>query len=203
MRPRADLFSIARRMRPYMLVALALFAAGAAAGGLFGLELRGWLLPMEHNLKQEALMLQRDTRAAMAFELFVNNLKVSLMMMFGGFFFAFIPVMGAIANGALVGFVVAHLAARTHANVLLLILAGILPHGLFEIPAYLLASGCGIRFGWYVLRSLAGRRHPGAWQAAWRDLAPTLLWIMGLLVAAALVETNVTPLLVRAVAGHS
>lgn len=199
MHARTGLFAIAARLRPFLLVALALFVGGALAGGLLGPELRGWLLPMEHGLKQEALRLSHTTRMEMVFALFVNNLKVSLMMLFGGFVFAFIPAAGAIANGALVGFVVEQLAAVTRANLFLLVVAGILPHGLFEIPAYLLASSSGIRFGWLTLGSLSGVRRPKAWRAAWQDLAPTLLWLTGLLFAAALIETNVTPLLLHAV----
>jgi stage II sporulation protein M len=199
---RVDLFSIAVRMRPYLLAALSLFAGGALAGGLLGPELRGWLLPMERGLRQEAFQLSRDTRLEMAFALFVNNLKVSLLMLFGGFVLAFIPAMGAVTNGALVGFVVEQLATVTHANLLLLIFAGILPHGLFEIPAYLLASGSGIRFGWLALRSLAGEGRQQEWRTAWQDLAPTILWMIGLLFAAALIETNVTPLLLRAAVGY-
>ena len=201
MRMRASLFAIVGRVRPFYAAALLLFLAGAALGWLFADRLGAVLDPLVRSLRVEALALRHDTVWGLMFELFYNNLRVSLLMLFGGIAFGLLPAAGALANGALVGYVLALAAARAGVNPLLMLAAGVLPHGIFEIPAYLLASAFGLKLGWLAARSLAGQEVREAWKSTGRELAPAILWVMGLLAVAAAVESTVTPVLLRAAAG--
>lgn len=199
---RVQLRSIVGRLRPYIWIALGLFLVGMIIGGWDGRMLAGWLGPMENSLRSKAILMHRDSRPVMVFALFVNNLEVSLTMLAGGLLFAAVPVIGALANGALVGYVLAQLSRATGASPLLLFAAGVLPHGIFEIPAYILSSSVGLRLGWLMLRALAGYSTRSAWRCAARDIAPTVLWVMGLLFVAACIEANITPILLHAALRH-
>lgn len=202
LRERMTLFGIASRLRKPLLMAACLFAIGVLMGGVFSGTLTNLLTPMAKGLRQEAAQLVQDhSLVKVAFSIFSNNLRVSLFMMVGGVVFGVLPALGAFANGALIGYVLYALVVRTHANLFLVVLAGILPHGIFEIPAYLLASAVGMRYGALVWRGMLGRTLPGSWQRTGKDTAPAILWVMGLLVVAAAVETFVTPVLIGSVVG--
>lgn len=180
---------------------------------------------MMHGLKKEAVTLRHESVLATALALFYNNIRVSLVMMVGGLIFGIIPFLVVIANGALVGYVLATLTAKIHINLGLAILAGILPHGIFEIPAYLLASAYGLRIGATEFQTIAragkpslthkfaGYRgaaesgdfaragQPGMWAYLRKDVWMVLLIVAVLLLVAAFIEAGVTPILLRMAIG--
>ena len=193
------LFPLIQRMRIFFWLSFGIFVLGALLGAIFSHPLAVWIIPMVNSLRSEAHGLQKDAFFPAMFLLFTNNLKVSLLMICGGVLFGVVPVLGVLANGALVGFVLLILTVKDHVNPLLIFVAGILPHGIFEIPAYLLASALGMRIGWLIIRTLADRAGTDEWRAVGKDAAPTILWVMGLLFVAAMIETGITPLLIRLV----
>ncbi len=76
--------------------------------------------------------------------IFFNNLKAALAAMIMGPLLGIVPVLQASLNGAIIGVVIRE--ATAHAGLLAIIL-GLLPHGLFEIPAMLISWGTGIWLG--------------------------------------------------------
>ncbi len=79
--------------------------------------------------------------------IFLNNLKASFMMIVLGFIFGIVPLVSAIDNGYLLGFV-----ARYSVNSNgVLVLWKIFPHGVFELPAILISMGLGLKIGMGVL----------------------------------------------------
>lgn len=188
-----------RQARPFVGIALILFIGGMILGIAFSTPLHGILTPMLQGLKQEAAALRQDNSGGIFMALFVNNVRVSLIMMVGGIFLGLIPAFGVLANGALMGYVVAIMVAKTHISPVLVFAAGILPHGIFEIPAYLLASAYGLRFGWHMIRVVAGKTTKEGWRTLLIDAGTTVFWVAGLLFIAAFIETNITPVLLRAV----
>jgi stage II sporulation protein M len=75
--------------------------------------------------------------------IFLNNIKASALAMFLGIIFGIIPLVVAISNGYLLGFV-AHEAVAVGG---LLTLWKILPHGIFELPAILFSIALGMKLG--------------------------------------------------------
>lgn len=184
-------------------LAMCLFLVGAVVGAALASSLGHVLSPLEQSVRKEAVSMRYQTLWATQWMLFRNNWTVSLYMMVGGLVLGIVPVFGVLANGALVGYVVRQLAFTAHANPLVIVLAGIVPHGIFEIPAYCLASGFGMRLGWLVWRTIARRTDADQWRQALYSAGPTLLWVTGLLFVAAFIESHITPQLLRFALGRA
>jgi stage II sporulation protein M len=75
--------------------------------------------------------------------IFFNNIQSSFFAMILGVFFGIFPVLAAIANGYLVGFV----SALSVQNAGVFSLWRLLPHGIFELPAIFISIGIGIKLG--------------------------------------------------------
>ncbi len=75
--------------------------------------------------------------------IFQNNLKTSFLGILLGFFLGVIPLFYAVTNGYIIGFVAAITAQVLGGSVLL----RLLPHGIFELPALVIALGVGLRLG--------------------------------------------------------
>jgi len=80
--------------------------------------------------------------------IFLNNLQSSFSGMIFGFLLGIFPVMAAIANGYLLGFV----ALISVDNGGWLILFKLLPHGIFELPAIFISLGLGLKLGTCIFR---------------------------------------------------
>ncbi len=85
--------------------------------------------------------------------IFLNNLKAAFFAVILGPLFGVVPALQAAANGAIIGVVVREAASRTNA---LTLLVGLLPHGIFEIPAMLISWGLGIWLGLWPFKSIRG-----------------------------------------------
>ena len=78
-------------------------------------------------------------------------------------------------------------------------LTGILPHGIFEIPALILSAALGLYLCRTVSDALLGKQTVSV-GAAVRQCGQILLWwALPLIAAAAVIETYVTPALIQAV----
>lgn len=127
------------------------------------------------------------------FALLTNNWMAMLVVTLYGFVpFLFLPLLALCSNGALIGM----LAETYHVSGLspLAFAAGILPHGIFELPALVLSIACGVylcrNMCWIVTRS--PNRVPQVELLS--DLLRVLLLIvLPLTLAAAVIECYVTP----------
>lgn len=94
-------------------------------------------------------------------QLFVQNTEACILALIGGILFAVIPSLIVFLNGFIIGFIVlAILAAPGHPfqNIAIVIL-GLAPHGIFELPAFFLSATIGTRLGIEWLQSAnKGRR---------------------------------------------
>jgi len=139
--------------------------------------------------------------------IFWNNLRSSLTMMGLGLFFAIMPIFGLLSNGMLLGFILAKMAAAG-INPWMVLIVGILPHGILELPAVVFAAALGIRLGLLAIRSIGllfGSREPEEireeWRTAFRQLPLAVLSIAILLFVAAGIESVITPQLIKGTMG--
>lgn len=122
----------------------------------------------------------------------VNNGAKAFLALALGVGLGIFPVLFLAINGVVLGQVIAQVVAR-HSPALAL--AGLAPHGVLEIPAFLLASGLGLRLGWEAHRRLLGQ--PSQLRLWWRaGLRTYLRTVLPLLAIAAVVEVLLTPLVV-------
>jgi len=203
---RVEVAAALRRIAlPCLVVALALAGAtlvGAAQAGRFPLppevfafdRLDGDLL---RRLDQLGLLSPRG--ASLVF--LVNLRALALATLLGIFSFGAGAVVALMAPLGLVGYFAATV-GPAGINPWLFLAAFILPHGVLEIPAAVLAGGAILRLGASVIAPPPDRSLTEAWLTALADWLKTLLGlVIPLLAGAALLEVFLTPRVVMAVFG--
>ena len=75
-----------------------------------------------------------------------NNVQTTFLNIIFGAFFGIFPLIDAVANGYMLGFV----SSISVNNSGLLSLFRILPHGIFEIPAIFISLGLGLKTGMFI-----------------------------------------------------
>jgi stage II sporulation protein M len=124
--------------------------------------------------------------------LFWNNLRAMVLSVLYGFIpFIYLPALSLGVNALLLGLFAAYF--LNNGISMLAYLGGILPHGIFELPALVISLACGIylcsRINQYVRKNTRGIMAPTLKNIV-RVLALTVL---PLLAVAAAVEAYVTP----------
>jgi stage II sporulation protein M len=79
------------------------------------------------------------------------------------------------------------------------VLAGLLPHGIFELPALVLGEACALSIGAAVITGMTNREKRGIIKTVIRSNLKYLGVTAGLFLAAAVVETWLTPRLLEMV----
>ncbi|MGE5587335.1 MAG: stage II sporulation protein M [Clostridia bacterium] len=139
----------------------------------------------------------------MAGMVFWNNLKAAGLLVAGGAVFGVLPMIMVFLNGLLVGMVSGDV-ARQGFGLVPFILTGILPHGMFEIPGYVIGGTLGMRLGFNILGYQRGRREGRGIRAVILDTLLVLaVVVVPLLLAGSLVEVTVTRHLVEWVMGDA
>ncbi|ARS89035.1 stage II sporulation protein M [Natrarchaeobaculum aegyptiacum] len=124
---------------------------------------------------------------AFALELFANNWLVAINTAFAGVVFAVPALVSVVFNGLNIG-VLARLEVEP-----LELLAFVVPHGIFEIPAILIASALGIRLGVLGWRTFRGRASTDVLADALERAFWVLVGLGILLAVAGFVEGFVSP----------
>jgi len=139
--------------------------------------------------------------------IFLNNVTSALLMMLLGLFFGVFPIFGLVSNGVLLGYIIQKLTIAASSPLLILVV-GVLPHGIIELPTVIFAAGVGIRYGTLVIRSIGTAWKVDVrgeikqeWLMSVKQLPATALVIVLLLVFAAFIESAVTPSLIKATFG--
>jgi stage II sporulation protein M len=126
-------------------------------------------------------------------KVFLRNTSASLIMLMSG-----ITVIVTLAvlylNGLLVGLIL-RFAVERGISVWSVII-GILPHGIFEMPAIFLSAALGMRIGLQII-SQKGRRIQAASQAIREASVVYLIVVLPLLIIAAVMEIMVSRHLIR------
>jgi len=127
--------------------------------------------------------------------IFLKNLMTSAMSMLLGLGLGIMPLLAATSNGFLLGIIAFR--AMEKASLLVLV-AGILPHGIIELPVVLFSIGMGFRLGYLLIITLA--REKADLSGEIRQGVLMLIWyVMPLLFLAAAIETYITPLVISVV----
>jgi uncharacterized membrane protein SpoIIM required for sporulation/ABC-type transport system involved in multi-copper enzyme maturation permease subunit len=132
--------------------------------------------------------------------LFFNNTRAVLTIFLAGLVsFGVLGIMVYMLNIGLIGGLYA-LLRLLHMPVLPLFMAGILPHGIFEIPALMLGSATTLYFGVSLVTPQAGKSMGEVLIELFADWAKIFIGlVVPLLAVAALIEANITPLLLGSV----
>jgi len=133
--------------------------------------------------------------------IFLNNALKSILIIYAGVFFGVLPLFFLIINGMVIGYL-AELQVQT--GQLGLFMKGIVPHGIIEIPAIIIACAYGLKLGGIMGKGLL-RFPSGAGRLAFaneiRRFMKVSVPLIGLLavtlLVAAIIESTVTPWVIR------
>ncbi|RXZ82800.1 stage II sporulation protein M [Paenibacillaceae bacterium] len=184
-------------MRSYFVIALILLLAGMFVGAS-NEQLEAFLNSQLSGLEQfvKTADASSNPQLTMFFIIFFNNVIKCIVVMYLGALFGIIPILFIFVNGMVMGYLF-NMIHTSGENLFLIIVKGILPHGIIEIPALIVACAYGLKFGTLGFRGIANlvRQVPGIGleyeKLAIRSVPITVILIVSLL-AAAVIESTLT-----------
>jgi uncharacterized membrane protein SpoIIM required for sporulation len=202
----SELPALLRELRLPLAFALVAAVGGLLLGGTIGTHYRVFafdqaLAQLGHPLGASPLL---------ALVVFANNLRVSIFSnLFAAVSFGIFPfLVPAVAFGQ-IGFVASSLASRGGSwlalganSPLQFVLAYVLPHGIVELPTFVLSAALGLRMGAALLAPPPG--FSAGQNLLWALAAFAKTWLLVLLPLIALgslIEGLVTPLIIRGLYG--
>lgn len=144
------------------------------------------------NLLEISEKMERASKLSVAGYIFQNNARALLVMIFGGIAFGIVPFSALVFNGFVVGVVLA--LNFYHGQSLYFFLAGMLPHGILELPAILTGAAFGLKTGAELLFS-KGKSRIKILKENLKEGILALGILIPVLLIAALIEAVVTPLI--------
>ena len=174
-----------RPVKTYLLVLATVFTAGFLAGIVAPVPVRNELTEAFRALAEEYVDL---TGGTLFLFILVNNVFASLLLVISGLLLGILPVLSVGFNGFVLGlFCRLTSGAQGYGRAAL----GLLPHGIFEIPALLLAASYGVWLGMAVLRRVRRKETPPLGYMLNHALERYFAVVFPLLVVAAAVETSI------------
>ncbi len=132
---------------------------------------------------------------SIAVKIFLNNLSACILLFLGGASFGALTVLILTVNGLLIGSIME--LVRQQEGVLFVV-AAVAPHGVFEIPSFILAGALGLLLGQALLAEWRGDGDAAATAA---HLARYFVrFAVPLLAVAAITEAFITPALLSFIA---
>lgn len=198
-------FSFWREHRLSLLTAIGFFLLGAIFGAIYWKELGELMKEVITQLVDKiGISPGGETKPFQLFwGLLLNNSLASLVLIISGLLFGIMPAWGMLLNGLIIGYMLAAV-GYGGINPFSMFFFGILPHGIFEIPALVLAASYGFILGAAVFQTIIRlfrpklrEERPVKWGRIWRFFLPTVIVVLLLLVVAAAIESSLTLYLVQ------
>jgi stage II sporulation protein M len=144
--------------------------------------------------KEVAGQMMPENQPDMFIKLFANNFEACILLFLGGASFGIITIFIMSLNGIVIGAIM-EIVSKDHTPIY--VAAAILPHGVFEVPAFILSGALGI----LLAQSLTAEWYGGADTAAEAKTFARIfgMYVLPLVVAAAFVEAFITPVVIHLV----
>lgn len=192
-----------KEMKHYFIVVVLVFGfslyMGWANSEQFSTFLENQLAGLEPMIK--TINTQENPQIWLFVFIFLNNAIKSVIVVFLGLLLGVIPLFMLIANGMILGYV---LSIQPHESTMAIVVKGILPHGIIEIPVILLACAYGLKLGMLVWKMGSQLLVPYEKRTARFEIMkilqltkPLSIGIVVLLLIAAIIESTLTYWLVH------
>ncbi len=178
----------------WLLVAAFLFGIGLVLGLATPTAIRGLISEDVASLEKFAEFLTPLPQSSVLVIILVKNVSVLLISFAFSPIFCLVPVIALTFNGWLLGLVSTAIIQEKSLGYLL---AGLLPHGILELPALILGEAVALSFGTTVLLALFKKEGRNLLLPNLRQNLRYLTVALVLLLRAAIIETYITPLLLR------
>ncbi len=179
--------------RRWVFVAVAIFAIGLVLGLATPSGIAG-LISEEITLLEELGGILAPSSIFTLVFILINNVVAVLVSFFLSPILCLMPILSLTINGCLLSFVAASVAQEESIG---FVLAALLPHGIVELPALIMAQAAALSFGAMAMMALVKKEKRKLLLPNFKKNLRYLLIALALLVLAAIIETYVTPLLLR------
>lgn len=176
--------------KKWIYVAAGLFGIGMASGLAFPVSI-GDLLSEDLAALQELGAILEPFKITTALFIFFKNTSALLLSFIFSPILCLLPILALTVNGWLLSFVSV---AVIKEESLSLLLAGILPHGILEIPALIMGEAAALSFGTIAIIALVSKKKRHLLLPGLKENAKYLLIAFVMLLPAAIIETYITPL---------
>ena len=178
--------------RKWAFISAGLFIFGLLLGLLVPTEGAGLFLKEAAALDEMAGIIAPLPQIVVFIFILLKNISVIVLGLVLSPLLCIVPVATLVVNGGVIGLVSAILVKEES---LPFVLAGLLPHGILELPALIMGEAVAISFGIAVLQGIFGKHKQDIIKSNLKNNLKYLTVSAGLFLAAAVVETFVTPVL--------
>jgi stage II sporulation protein M len=187
-----------RSLKHYLIAAAMVFVLGAVLGYANPTAYHGLINSQMDQLKgmSDKIAQSDHVQWSLFYHIFLNNMFASIMAVILGAFLGLIPLFFLVSNGLLLGYVAAD---RSDGHSFLYFLKAILPHGIIEIPAFILSCGLGLRLGFLVIQAAGSLFSPERKilvqikvRIYLKQLLSLMIVVTGLMLLAAIIESTIT-----------
>jgi stage II sporulation protein M len=179
------------RYKWWILIAIFLFCASLALGLAIPVDTKGLLSDEISALEELADFLSPLPQASIFILIFLKNVFAVLVSLALSPFFCLMPVLALVVNGGVIGLASNLIIQEKSLGYLL---AGLLPHGIFELSAFIMAEAVALSFGTAVMLALFDKERRKLLLPGLKGNSKYLLIALALFLVAAIIETYVTPL---------
>lgn len=181
----------------WILVSTGLFIFGLLFGFLVPVEGAGLFLEEAAALDEMAGIIAPLPQIAIFIFILLKNVSVIVLSFVLSPLLCIFPVITLIINGGVIGLVSKIIMEEES---LLFVVAGLLPHGILELPALIMGEAVALSFGVAVLKGIFGKDRQNIIVSNLKNNLKYIAISAGLFLAAAIVETFITPVLLDQVA---
>ncbi|WP_090738090.1 stage II sporulation protein M [Paenibacillus sp. Mc5Re-14] len=188
-----------RTTRRLILIAALFFCASIVVGWLSTGVIQAMLAQQMKGLGGVAQRLQNSEHPQWSFFVFIffNNAIKCVLVIYTGALFGIVPFIFLIVNGMVLGFVV-HLQTDMGRSMYEIVVKGLLPHGVIELPVLIIACAFGLKFGVNIISTLGtsiGLKRKGtgpSWEFFLKQTLTVSIWSVIFLFIAAAIESGIT-----------
>ena len=178
------------KYKKWIYVATGLFGIGMALGLALPVSI-GDLLAEDIAALQELGAMLEPFKITTAMFIFLKNTSALLLSFIFSPVLCLLPILALTVNGWLLSFVSV---AVVKEESITLLLAGLLPHGILEIPALIIGEAAALSFGTIAIIALISKNKRSLLLPGLKENAKYLLLACVMLLPAAIIETYITPL---------
>lgn len=146
--------SYLRSLLPYILVSALLFSLGTVSGYYFAEFYPSESEDVISLLRESYKPILEMNELSQILFIFLRNGVTSFLVAIFGVVFGILPIISLISNGEVLG-IIANFTLEKFS--IFYFLLGVLPHGVIEIPCFLIASAIGLRIGKTLIKKILGK----------------------------------------------
>lgn len=185
------------RYRLWVLIAIVLFVIGLGIGLIISATMPEGvteLISEELSALEELAALFTPFQATTVVFIFFKNASALVFSFIFSPILCLLPFLALILNGLLISFISVLVAQEESIG---LVLVGLLPHGIFEIPALIIGEAAALSFGAATIMALFSKTKKISLLSNFKQNLKYMLIAFVLLIPAAIIETFITPLFLQ------